>query len=496
MPEPVLHKEYQVGPMEELRRAALIKVPILDAKGNAIGERYANPLLQAATGWGKTHGFTFMAYHSHHKGNSCWIAAHLKEILESVAARFTYFGIPFSWIASGKPEGDHPTKLVMVQTAKARLEKLAKPRWGMDDEAHRIMAESRLIFRSWSPETRWYGATATPLRGDGRGLCDAYDYMVKTLQIKELIAHNQLDDTKGLVQPITFIPDQKVDFSDLRSNSNGDFDKDEVKLRLEKAKVTGDLVDTYKTHCPGAQAIVFDVDVASAKDTASAFSAAGIPASAIDGSMDEYRRRSLYQGFVNGSIKVLVNVNLFLEGVDIPGVQAVFWRRPTDSLIIWMQGNGRGMRPAPGKKCVLIFDHVGNYYRHGLPDWDRDWDLTGRVKGTRKEAVGKAVTRCERCHRGFDPAPVCPHCGWLVPVKKRELIEVAGQLVMAVDDERLQKLIMREQEKRHIKKQLRKCFSLEDCISLAAELGKSADFGKNLWIQKQAWKKPQKSARL
>ena len=90
------------------------------------------------------------------------------------------------------------------------------------------------------------------------------------------------------------------------------------------------------------------------------------------------------QAFRNGEITIMVNVNLFTEGIDLPNVDVCIMLRPTASLSLYLQFAMRPLESQRGKRAILI-DHVGNHLRHGLPNDDRDWKLTGLSK-TKKPA--------------------------------------------------------------------------------------------------------------
>jgi superfamily II DNA or RNA helicase len=126
---------------------------------------------------------------------------------------------------------------------------------------------------------------------------------------------------------------------------------------------------------------------------------------------------------------VLVNVELVVEGVDVPAIEVVQWLRPTASLIIWMQGNGRGMRPMGGKRLVIL-DHVGNWQRHGLPDDDREWTLEGETKRERKKREDEIKAKqCQHCYAVFRPGPThCPVCGESLSGDGRKIEIVEGEL--------------------------------------------------------------------
>jgi superfamily II DNA or RNA helicase len=130
---------------------------------------------------------------------------------------------------------------------------------------------------------------------------------------------------------------------------------------------------------------------------------------------------------------VICNVQLLIEGVDIPGIEVVQWLRPTQSIIVFMQGNGRGLRPCEGKEKLIILDHVGNVARHGLPCEDREWSLEGKKKGKRSkqdEEQDIKIVTCKKCFHTFLPGPKeCPKCQAPIEYKQGRLIEEkAGEL--------------------------------------------------------------------
>jgi superfamily II DNA/RNA helicase len=63
-----------------------------------------------------------------------------------------------------------------------------------------------------------------------------------------------------------------------------------------------------------------------------------------------------------GEINVIFTVDLFNEGVDIPAVDTLLFVRPTESLTVFTQQIGRGLRLNPGKEACVIVDLIGNYH--------------------------------------------------------------------------------------------------------------------------------------
>ena len=72
---------------------------------------------------------------------------------------------------------------------------------------------------------------------------------------------------------------------------------------------------------------------------------------------------------------------------------------------------------------AIIIDHVGNYIEHGMPDDDREWSLTGKLKANSRfnEKGELTVRQCLKCFGTFKTAPVCPYCGWVYESTDEEI---------------------------------------------------------------------------
>ena len=124
--------------------------------------------------------------------------------------------------------------------------------------------------------------------------------------------------------------------------------------------------------------------------------------------------------FRNGEIKIMTNVNLFTEGLDLPNVDCVIMVRPTTSLALYLQFAMRCLNPREGKEAVII-DHVGNWQRFGLPNEDRNWmdsiisnEEGAKTKRTKEDNEIKAK-QCPTCTQVIPLADIVdntwPYCG-------------------------------------------------------------------------------------
>lgn len=115
----------------------------------------------------------------------------------------------------------------------------------------------------------------------------------------------------------------------------------------------------YLTNIRDVRALCFCVDQQHAKYMASKFTLCGLKADVLT-SENAQMRAPLYRRLKNKEINYLFVVDMFNEGVDIPEVDTILFLRPTESLTVFIQQFGRGLRKAEGKTHVNILDFVGN----------------------------------------------------------------------------------------------------------------------------------------
>lgn len=379
--------------------------------------------VQAPTGAGKTCLVAHMLAGAAAKGKRAWFVVHRKELLEqSVSTFVTAADLHVGIIAAGYPsDTSAPVQVCSVGSLKRRMAALQPPDLIVWDECHHLASASWSAIAAAVPGAHHIGLTATPQRLDGRGLGAHFDRLILGPTVASLIAD-------GYLSPYRLFAPGVFDTSELHRVA-GDFNKAEVATALGASTVVGDAVATYQRHAEAGRALVFVWSIQGSQRLADAFAAQGIPAAHVDGETSADERKRAMAAFRAGELRVLCNVDLFGEGLDVPAVDAVFLLRPTDSLGLYLQQCGRGLRPSPGKSAVRIFDHVGNWTRHGLPDEDRAWSLDGKPKRDKAPAAGR---RCLHCF-AVSPAGsvVCVECARPFPVKPRTVTHVDGALVEA-----------------------------------------------------------------
>lgn len=433
-------------------------------------------LVQGPTGMGKTAITVYMMGRAAAQGKRAYFLVHQNELLSQTSRALWRQQLEHGVIASGKSRSTLPAQVASVQTLVRRMDQYKEPDLLIIDEAHRAAAKTyQTIIERW-PNARVIGLTATPQRTDGKPLDVLFDTLVLGPTIRELMDDGYLCDYEIYAPPIG------IDVSTVKRKM-GDFDSKELEAAVDKKSITGDAVAHYKTHASGKRCVVMCVSIKHAQHVAEQYQAAGVLAGVIEGTMTGPQRDAMLADFAAGRLMVICNVQLLVEGVDIPAIEVVQWLRPTQSLVIWMQGNGRGLRPADGKSDLIIFDHVGNCLRHGLPDDDREWSLEGKEKGSKKKAADEVkIKQCGNCYAVFRPGPqACPHCGAPVAGQQRELEVVDGQL------EKVDKLAIRKEQKR----EQGKARTLEDLVALGLRRGMAkADSWAAITFAARAGRKP------
>lgn len=381
-------------------------------------------LWQMPTGAGKTASTAYMLKGASERGRRAWFVVHRRELILQSHRAFKAGGVSHGIIAAGFDLAmRRPVQICSVQTIARRLDRLEAPDIIIWDECHHLAAGTwSAIYRRY-PNAVHIGLSATPERLDGQGLAGFFQKMVVGPTVGELIAG-------GYLSPYRYFAPSSPDLSGVHSRM-GDFVQREVAAVMDKPRVTGDVVAHYRRLAMGRRALMFAVSIEASHRLVASFNAEGIPSEHVDGETPAEQRDRAIGRLERGELKVVSNVDLFGEGVDLPAVEALLDVAPTQSRTRVMQRRGRVLRMSPGKTDALILDHAGNCQRHGLPDDAREWSLDGaggRKKAERDPDDGP-IKQCMACY-AISPAfmPKCRECGVAFPVKTRTVEEIAGEL--------------------------------------------------------------------
>jgi superfamily II DNA or RNA helicase len=460
-------------------------------------------LLVLSTGAGKTVIFSDIARRAAAKGNRILILAHRDTLIKQASAKLMDYGVSHGIIMAGfTPTRHELVQVASVQTLVRRLDKvLLDFNLIVIDEAHLSAAASyRKIVAAVlerNPKCKLLGVTGSPCRLDGKGLGKAagglYDELVQGISIKELI------EQAYLVRPAVYAPAEQIDLSAVRVVA-GEYEAKSLAEVMDKPKIVGSAIAAYQKHCPGVPAVAWCVNVAHAQHVAAEFNAAGVPALALSGDDDPSERDKALRALSNGAIKVVTFAMLLVEGVDCPAIGAVIMLRPTMSLASYLQVIGRGLRPVyadgmpldtveqrraaiaagpKGDRCFVL-DHAGLTFKHGFADEVREWSLEGVKKkkgGKKKDEPTIQIRQCPKCFICFEPAPVCPACGYVFQGRGGPE-HVDGELAEITPE-------MQAQMSAQRKKEVQKAKTLEELQRIAKDRGYSEKWAEIMFAQKQ-----------
>lgn len=334
-----------------------------------VHNRWKN-LVVAATGVGKTviSAFDFKHYLRKNPNAKLLFIAHREEILQQSLQTFRHilkdenFGDLF--VNRHRPESfNHLFMSIQSWNSKSMNMKTTSDFYDfiIVDEFHHAAAKTYQNLLAYYDPKILLGLTATPERMDGKSVFEYFDdYIASEMRLKEAI------DRKLLSPFQYFCVTDYVDLSKLTWSKRG-YDKTELSNLYTANDRRSDLVikavDKYVTDIALVKGIGFCVSVEHALYMADYFNKKGISSIALHGQSEDEKRKSAKQLLLNGEIKFIFVVDLYNEGVDIPDVNTVLFLRPTESLTVFLQQLGRGLRLADDKECLTVLDFVGQAHK-------------------------------------------------------------------------------------------------------------------------------------
>lgn len=376
--------------------------------------------------------------------NSVLFLVHRRELIDQTIDTFKRFGL----------ESDR-IRVAMAQTVTRHLDTTSEPSLIVLDECHHSSASTWTNILKRFPNTQTVGLTATPCRLDGRSLGDIFDDMKVGASAKELM------DAGYLCQYDYYAP--KVNLVDSSFKPKGsDYDMEDTATKLENAHIFGDVMKYLDLK---RKTIIYCPTVDMSKKIAAQI---GEGAVHFDGDTPKKERTQIVEDFRSGKIRVLCNCDLIGEGFDVPDCDCVMLLRPTKSVALYIQQSMRCLRPAPNKRAV-IYDFVGNCFRHGMPTDDREWSLATKTKCRNESALPEVTCRqCSNCFRVYAGTDrICPYCGFDNGKTKAE--------IKREQDAELEKIT--ELQKRKDRMEQGQARTYEQLVALAKSRGYSNPYG-------------------
>lgn len=356
------------------------------------------PLLQLPTAAGKTLISAEIIRLSVLAGNPVLFLADRTELIGQTVRKLADAGVHDVRVIQADTVTGSASSLVTV----ASVQTIRMPRWESQlpraklviaDEAHGFMAGSYAHLLKQYPGALLLGLSATPARRDGKPLGDVFDEIVSPVSIRELT-------DLGYLAPC-FVWAGPAD--------------------LKSGELAMTPLEAYRQFAQGDLTAVYCRDRAHATSELAAFTAAGIPAGLVDGTLSAKRRAHTLAAWAAGDLRVVTSIGCLTTGFDLPELAVAIIARRFSHPTLYLQICGRVLRTHPGKKLARIID-LGGSSRHpdfGPPDIDRVYSLTGKPITT---VVRDSFGQCRECGGMYRTGPSrCPHCGAELPVQLRDL---------------------------------------------------------------------------
>ena len=379
-----------------------------------IHSRHKN-LIVAATGTGKTviSAFDFRRFNRENPGAKLLFVAHREEMLKQ--ARKTFQAVlrdaSFGelWVGGIKPE--HFNQLfVSVQTLKGQIKSLVLTDDFYDmiviDEVHHISANSyRSILSLFSPDIL-LGLTATPERQDGKSILEDFCHTIAAeLRLSDAINRRYLCPFQY------FGIDDVVDLSDVAWKKGRYIPGELTQIYTQNDNRVNHILqnmDSILEDIHAIKCLAFCVSQDHADYMAQKFLIKNVR-SAVLTSRNSKDRDILREKLIRGELNILFVVDIFNEGVDIPEIDTVLFLRPTESLTVFLQQLGRGLRLTDSKDCLTVLDFVGN----AKPEYD----FSSKFRGM----VGKShISITEEIENDFPNLPL--GCSIVLQKQSKEII--------------------------------------------------------------------------
>ncbi|WP_029849712.1 DEAD/DEAH box helicase [Vibrio parahaemolyticus] len=308
------------------------------------------------------------------------VLAHVKELVEQNHAKYEGYGLKGAIFSAGlgRKETDQQVVFASVQSVVRNLDSF-KNQFSLlvIDEYHRVPDDKNSSYqkvithlRELNPGIKVLGLTATPYR---LGMGWIYQYhtrgQVRTeesrffrdcifeLPIRYLLDENFLTPARMMDAPVL-----SYDFSQLKPANTGRYKEAEMDMVIDKAKrATPQIVEQIIQYARERKGVmIFAATVRHAQEIHGLLPEG--ETAIVIGDTPTPERDAIIQAFKNREIKYLVNVSVLTTGFDAPHVDLIAILRPTESVSLYQQIVGRGLRLSEGKNECLVLDYAGNSY--------------------------------------------------------------------------------------------------------------------------------------
>ena len=376
-------------------------------------DKHKNTIVVAPTGAGKTIMLSALIGKRYKQGKRVLVLQHRDELVDQNRIKFGKVNprITTSIVNGTVKDWDGSAIFSMVQTLSRDNNLRNRPKFDMVviDESHHAAADTykKVInaVRDDNPDAEIVGFTATPNRGDRKGLRGVFTNCSHQIELSTLIREG------FLVKPKAYVIDVGVreELENVRKLAS-DFDMDQVEAIMNKQVINDKIVEKWQELASDRKTVVFCSTIAHAEGVCEAFIAAGINAATVTGDTPKDQRKQILHDLEFGDVQVVVNVAVLTEGFDAQPVSCVVLTRPCSYKATMVQMIGRGLRtvdpeihPGVVKKDCVVIDFGTSILTHG--ELDDSVDLDGKDPNA---------------NTGEAPTKECPECDFIIPQNARE----------------------------------------------------------------------------
>ena len=392
-------------------------------------DKHKNTLVVAPTGAGKTIMLSALVGERHKKGKRVLVIQHRDELVAQNKEKFEKVNpyITTSIVNGTVKHWDGDAVFSMIQTMSRDRNLRDRPLFDMVviDEGHHAAAPTytKVInaVREDNDDAEIVGFTATPNRGDGKGLRSIFNNCAHQIELATLIREG------FLVRPKSYIIDLGVgDQLDRVTKRGKEYDMEEVAAIMDRQVINDRIVSEWEDKAGDRKTVVFCSTVAHAEHVCDAFVSAGIRADYVTGETDKQKRAEMLYNLEFGDLQVIVNVAVLTEGFDAPPVSCIILTRPCSQKGTMVQMIGRGLRildpelyPDVIKTDCVVMDFGTSIITHG------GLDETANLDGADKSVGGDAPTKiCPDCESEVaSNTRICPICEHEFERKVKDVLE-------------------------------------------------------------------------
>jgi len=379
-------------------------------------DKHKNTLIVAPTGAGKTIMLSALVGERHKKGKRILIVQHRDELVNQNKEKFERINpyITTSIVNGTVKHWDGDAVFSMIQTMSRDRNLRNRPKFDMVviDEGHHAAAPTytKVIdaVREDNDKAEIVGFTATPNRGDGKGLRSIFNNCAHQIELATLIREG------FLVRPKSYVIDLGVgEQLDQVTKRGKEYDMEEVAAIMDRQVINDRIVSEWREKAMDRKTVVFCSTVAHAEHVCAAFVMAGVRADYVTGETDKIERADMLNNLEFGDLQVIVNVAVLTEGFDAPPVSCIILTRPCSQKGTMVQMIGRGLRildpeiyPDIIKTDCVVMDFGTSIITHG------GLDDSANLDGSDRSVGGEAPTKiCPECESEVaSNTRICPIC--------------------------------------------------------------------------------------